>query len=552
MYQIEVRHDGLHKYRVIRDRDQDLCERKAEAQVAAWEEMWAKRMEKQELAQQRAKAAASKEAKKQEAEQRTNEATERLAELGRLLVHTLSVDDAVDWESLKNNAPFPEEAPTPPVRPDAPSPPALSDPEYKPRLSLIDKLLPSRRRAKLEECQRAFDQAEREWGKAKKELELQHDQALQQHAQAMEAWQARSAKYYEKQERSNTEIDRRRREYGKIAEDAIIDYCELVLSRSEYPDSFPQEFDLEYKPDAKLLIVDYSLPRLDDLPKVKQVRYIQSRDEFRETELSSGELNRTYDHVLYQICLRTVHELLEADVVGALDIVVFNGWVNAIDPATGKTANSCVLSMQTNRNEFLEINLESVAPKACFKSLKGIGSSKLHSITPVAPIVQINRDDKRFVSSYEVAGALDDRTNLAAMDWEDFEHLIREIFEKEFSVSGGEVKVTRASRDGGVDAIAFDPDPIRGGKIVIQAKRYTNTVGVSAVRDLYGTLMNEGATKGILVTTADYGPDAYEFAKGKPLALLNGGNLLSLLDKHGHKAMIDVKAARTIVAERDK
>jgi len=28
---------------------------------------------------------------------------------------------------------------------------------------------------------------------------------------------------------------------------------------------------------------------------------------------------------------------------------------------------------------------------------------------------------------------------------------------------------------------------------VIQAKRYANTVGVSAVRDLYGTLMNDGS-----------------------------------------------------------
>jgi restriction system protein len=67
-------------------------------------------------------------------------------------------------------------------------------------------------------------------------------------------------------------------------------------------------------------------------------------------------------------------------------------------------------------------------------------------------------------------------TNLAAIGWEEFEHLIRELFEKEFSGDGGEVKITRASRDGGVDAIAFDPDPIRGRKIVIQAKRYTNTV----------------------------------------------------------------------------
>ena len=132
------------------------------------------------------------------------------------------------------------------------------------------------------------------------------------------------------------------------------------------------------------------------------------------------------------------------------------------------------------------------------------------------------------------------------MDWQDFEHLIREIFEKEFSTNGGEVKVTQASRDGGVDAIAFDPDPIRGGKIVIQAKRYTNTVGVAAVRDLYGTVVNEGATKGILVTTTDYGPDAYNFAKNKPITLMNGANLLYLLEKHGHKARIDIAEAKRL------
>ena len=88
------------------------------------------------------------------------------------------------------------------------------------------------------------------------------------------------------------------------------------------------------------------------------------------------------------------------------------------------------------------------------------------------------------------------------------------------------------------------PDPIRGGKIVIQAKRYTNVVGVSAVRDLYGTVMNEGATKGILVTTSNYGNDAYKFAQGKPLTLMNGANLLYLLERHGYKAKIDLKEAR--------
>ena len=124
---------------------------------------------------------------------------------------------------------------------------------------------------------------------------------------------------------------------------------------------------------------------------------------------------------------------------------------------------------------------------------------------------------------------------------------IREIFEEEFCSNGGEVRITQASRDGGVDAVAFDPDPIRGGKIVIQAKRYTNVVGVSAVRDLYGTVINEGATKGILVTTSNFGNDAYEFIKDKPLTLMNGAQLLGLLQTHGHKARINLKEAKDLL-----
>ena len=58
--------------------------------------------------------------------------------------------------------------------------------------------------------------------------------------------------------------------------------------------------------------------------------------------------------------------------------------------------------------------------------------------------------------------------------------------------------------------------------------------------------MNEGATKGILVTTSNYGNDAYEFAKGKPLTLMNGANLLYLLEKHGHMAKIDLQEAKEL------
>lgn len=326
--------------------------------------------------------------------------------------------------------------------------------------------------------------------------------------------------------------------------------CERVLFLSKFPAGLRRDVNLAYISETKILIVDHSLPAPKDLPRVKEVKYVKSRNDNVEVHLSDKELNQIYDDVLYQICLRTLYELFETDEPNALSAVVFNGWVESVDKATGKDTKGCVMSVHVKKEEFQKINLARVDPKACFKTLKGIGSSTLHSLTPIAPVLKINREDKRFVPSHEVAGQLDERTNLAAMDWEDFEHLIRELFEKEFSKSGSEVKVTQASRDGGVDAVVFDPDPIHGGKTVIQAKRYTNTVGVAAVRELYGTVLNEGAMKGILVTTADYGPDAYEFAKGKPLVLLNGANLLHLLEKHGHKAKIDIAEAKKILSEK--
>ncbi len=72
-------------------------------------------------------------------------------------------------------------------------------------------------------------------------------------------------------------------------------------------------------------------------------------------------------------------------------------------------------------------------------------------------------------------------------------------------------------------------------------RRYRrNTVDVSAIRDVFGTLQNEGASKGIIVTTSGYGPASYEFASGKPLELLDGSNLLHLLAEHaGISARID-------------
>jgi restriction system protein len=318
------------------------------------------------------------------------------------------------------------------------------------------------------------------------------------------------------------------------------------LNNSNYPDYFPKEFELEFNQDNNLLVIDYTLPDHQFLPIEKDIKFSASKNEVTKILFSEKELSERFNNTVYKILLRTIHEIFESDSIKAIDYVCINGYINHLDESTGNVNFTCIASLSVSKEEFMKLNLNKVNPEACFKNLKGVSANKLINLIPVAPIVNINKTDSRFIEGNAVLHSVDDSVNLAAMDWEEFEHLIREIFGKEFSLNGGEVKITQSSRDGGVDAVAFDPDPIRGGKVIIQAKRYTNVVGISAVRDLFGTVMNEGANKGILVTTSYFGKDAYDFAKNKPLALINGSNLLYLLGKHGHKARINIEEAKNL------
>lgn len=548
MYSVEIRHDGLHKYRHIKGNDKYVVDQKARIQLRQWEEMWQKKQEAEKKKRERATAAMEKAQKKALAEQQTLEALEQLEIINNTLLHTLDIDDEIDWDSLKDHSKFTKSKPRSPNAPIYPMEPVKES--FEPNFGLLDRIFSSSKQKKIQASEKLFEDAMNKWKSETDRLKIKHEKEFEAYGEELKKWNDKRVIHEAVKKEKNDAIEKKKEQYFAGERESIIEYCDMVLSNSVYPDYFPQEFDIDYNPNNRTLIVEYNLPDISELPTLKEVKYIATKDEYKETFITEAALRKIYDKLLYDITLRTIHELFEADTIDAIDSIVFNGWVKSINRATGKSEEACILSVQTTKEEFMEINLKLVDSKTCFKNLKGIGSSKLFSLTPIAPILKINREDVRFVDSYNVAGNVDEETNLAAMDWQDFEHLIRELFEKEFNNSGGEVRITRASKDGGVDAVAFDPDPIRGGKIVIQAKRYTNVVGVSAVRDLYGTVMNEGATKGILVSTADFGPDAYSFAKDKPLSLLNGNNLLHLLHKHGHQAKIDLKEAKLLMKEK--
>lgn len=544
-WEIRVQHDGLNAFRVVRGTTKEDAELKAKLQLAAWNERWVSKQKIQHAKELKTRKAQEFLNNKIEAARRAQELQQQIDGLSEILKIGLS-QPIFKWERLKDKTQFAIPDPDKPPRYEYSAEPNPA--VYAPTITGLDRLLVRRRKRKEAEAETELEGARSRWRSDCEIVDHKNQQAEAEYQKQLKDWKEQRAEHKVSQSKQHAEIDQLEAQYRTSDASAVEFFCLEALSHSPYSQTFPQKCTMSFDSASGVLILDYDLPNKADLPNLKEVKYIATRNQIQEVPTSDAWLNRTYDEVLYQIALRSLHELFSADTSAVLKSIVFNGWVHSIDRATGAETYGCILSLQANRDEFLEINLSQVDPKACFRRLKGVASSKLSELTPVRPIVMLNKEDHRFVEGYSVVEDIDTRTNLAAMDWVDFENLIRELFEKEFSKNGGEVKITQASRDGGVDAVAFDPDPIRGGKIVIQAKRYTNVVGVSAVRDLYGTVHNEGANKGILVTTSSYGPDAYEFAKGKPLTLLSGGELLSLLDQHGHKAKIDLREAKATAA----
>jgi restriction system protein len=471
----------------------------------------------------------------------------RLDDLRGLLTWTLNIDDHVDFRNLKRVV---EHPPIELGGLDRPLPPAVLEPlPVEPSFDRFRPVVPTglsrlfggkaQYERAMQQAQQAFAMAYQGWQQSIAAAHQRFAQSQAGHAAAEQDRLRRLAearRVYELQcaerqhvvDQHNAELDEFEALFLAAEPKAVVEYFDMVLGNSVYPDDFPQHFRLAYVPESKQLVVEYDLPPVAVVPAIKEYRYLKTRDEKTTTARPAKEIKDLYASVVAQVTLRTVHELFEADRNGLLETIVFNGVVHTVDPGTGASVSPCLVTLRTTRNVFDELDLARVQPLACLAHLNASVSKRPDELAPVRPVLEFDMVDKRFIEETDVLSELDRRPNLLDLTPIEFEGLIQNLFAK----MGLDTKQTRASRDGGVDCVAFDPRPIFGGKVVIQAKRYRGTVDVSSVRDLFGTLQNEGASKGILVTTSGYGPASYEFASGKPLELIDGSNLLYLLAEH--------------------
>ncbi|QKW26051.1 restriction endonuclease [Streptomyces seoulensis] len=363
-------------------------------------------------------------------------------------------------------------------------------------------------------------------------------------AQAAEAQRQRQLAAYQQQYRQwadarLAELRRHNAGVAQLAEgvgrgdpDSVVEYFSAALYASTaWPEDFPRQVAVAYDPAARQLVLDWELPAYDVVPETRSVRYVAGTDQDKETARPVTQRRALYREVLAQCMLLVLHELFAADRSDALESVVLNGFVDGHDPTTGRPGHIHLATVMAARSTFRELHLAQVDAGSCLAdALRGQLSARPDQLAPVRPGRRPQEVGDRVVTH-----GSDEDPDLYEMDPIAFENLVAELFR----AMGMQAVTTQRSGDGGVDVDALDPTPIRGGKIVVQVKRYRNTVPPTAVRDLYGTVQDTGANKGVLVTTSKFGPGSHTFAGGKPLELIAGTELVDLLHRHGLRGRLD-------------
>jgi len=146
---------------------------------------------------------------------------------------------------------------------------------------------------------------------------------------------------------------------------------------------------------------------------------------------------------LYSLVIRAGYiasRVLEGTSYQTVAVNVVQDW---FDRATGAPRSGVICSLQAQVPDLAGLNLRPVDPEVCFKHLKGISVPSLETLSPIRPIFVLNKKDERFVEARDLSEFFETEQNLAAMPWEDFEHLVAQLFEWEFAKDGVEVRVTR-------------------------------------------------------------------------------------------------------------
>ena len=156
--------------------------------------------------------------------------------------------------------------------------------------------------------------------------------------------------------------------------EAVQWFADCVLRASKYPDGFPRQHQVAYRPERREVAVDFELPPRGVVPSARAYRYVKPRDVVEPLPRPETEISQCYERLVSCIALRTLHEIFTATPPEVVQAVAFTGRVAAVDRATGKPLRPELLSVSAERSVFDDLVLATLDPAACLARLDALAS----------------------------------------------------------------------------------------------------------------------------------------------------------------------------------
>ncbi|MGB9980117.1 hypothetical protein [Methanobacterium sp.] len=184
--------------------------------------MWQRKQAAEMKRLERERKAQDIQQKKNLAEDKTIRAQKALDSMNEILSYTLNIDDTIDWESLKNKVNFSESKPSKPIYPVIPPKPNSKDERYKPKLGFLGGFSRKRQEKARNQANELFQNDMRNWKRNKRVEFDRYNRALEEYEL-----------FLKKQEEENRLINFKKENYFKCDCEAVLDYCDMVLSNSK-------------------------------------------------------------------------------------------------------------------------------------------------------------------------------------------------------------------------------------------------------------------------------------------------------------------------------
>ena len=151
--------------------------------------------------------------------------------------------------------------------------------------------------------------------------------------------------------------------------ETLHEYISMVVENSVYPDHFDVEHDFSFDPATAELKMSVSIPPPSAFPSIKTYKYVKTSDEIRATPLSATERKSRYCSAIYQVSIRSLHEVFEADRRDLVQTISLEVGTLESDPATGKTGFLPFVGVSAQKGAFMEFDLSGLVPLATLKHL---------------------------------------------------------------------------------------------------------------------------------------------------------------------------------------